>query len=191
MPLPVGYEIRELSPEEFAPLWKKHASGIFDDNSQIFRHYDFLSDEEKEETKKLQAYLGNQYQLRLGVFFNGEFAGWSIGHQESAEAYYMRNSAILPEHRRKGLYSALLVESISRISEKGFQRIYSRHSATNNEVIIPKLKAGFLISALEVTDVFGVLVHLTYFPRALRKKLMIYRVGDIKPDDEIRNCLKI
>lgn len=101
----------------------------------------------------------------------------------------MRNSAILPEHRRKGLYTQLLEETLRRVSADGFQKIYSRHSATNNDVIIPKLKAGFTISSLEVSDVFGVLVHLVYFPKKLRRKIMVYRVGDAKPDDEIKKCL--
>lgn len=103
----------------------------------------------------------------------------------------MRNSAILPEHRRKGLYSALLNETLLRVQENGFQRIYSRHIATNNSVIMPKLKHGFTITALEVTDLFGVLVHLTYLPKELRRKVMVYRVGDAKPDDELKTCLKL
>lgn len=187
----MNYEIRELTREEFLPLWETHAREIFDDKSQIFRFYDHLSEEEKAKANLLQAYLGEQYQLRLGLYVESQFAGWAIGHQESSETYYMRNSAILPEYRKQGLYSALLRETIARVEAKGFQKIYSRHTASNNAVIIPKLKIGFTISALEVTDIFGVLVHLTYLPKELRKKMMNYRIGDLKPDQEIRNCLKI
>lgn len=191
MNLPKGYEIKELSHEEFGPLWDKHASTIFDDNSQIFRVYDWLSDQEKELSKVLRGFMGNPYQLRLGLFYENDFVGWSAGHQESAETYYMRNSAVLPEHRKKGLYTALLKHTLKILEGKGFQKIYSRHSSTNNSVIIPKLKAGFTITSLEISDMFGVLVHLTYFPKELRRKMLVYRVGDMKPDDEIRNCLKI
>ncbi len=186
-----GYEIRELSAEEFGPLWREHAPKFFDDKSQIFRLMDALNEEEKGKVKTLQARLGSPLQLRLGLFHNGAFVGWCAGHQESSEAFYMRNSAVFPEHRRRGLYSALLTETLRRLSGLGFQRIYSRHSASNNAVIIPKLKAGFTITALEVTDSFGVLVHLTYLPHPLRRKMMEYRVGDVKPDDEIRTHLKL
>jgi len=189
--LPEGYEIREMTGEEFGPLWREHAPKIFDDSSQIFRVFDFLSDTEKTKAKELQGYMGSPYQLRLGLFYKNEFVGWSTGHQESSETYYMRNSAVLPAHRRKGLYSTLLRQALATLTEKGFQKIYSRHSATNNDVIIPKLKAGFTISSLEVSDMFGVLVHLVYFPKDLRRKVMVYRVGDIKPDGEIRKCLKL
>ena len=191
MGLTDGYSIREMSHEEFEPLWDKHASDIFDDNSQIFRVFQWLNEEEKIKIKALRESMGTPYQLRLGLYFRDEFVGWSAGHQESAETYYMRNSAILPAHRRKGLYSLLLTETLRIVKEKGFQKIYSRHNATNNAVIIPKLKAGFTISSLEVSDMFGVLVHLTYFPKELRRKMMVYRVGDMRPDDEIKTCLSL
>lgn len=191
MSLPDGYTIREMSHEEFVLLWDKYAESIFDDNSQIFRVQDWLSDQEKESIKTLRSFMGTPFQLRLGVFYNNNFVGWSAGHQESAETYYMRNSAVLPEHRKKGLYTALLNETLQILQSKGFQKIYSRHSSTNNDVIIPKLKAGFKITSLEVSDMFGVLVHLTYFSSELRRKMLVYRVGDIKPDNEIKKCLKI
>lgn len=191
MTLPDGYEIKELSHEEFSPLWDKHAVEIFDDNSQIFRLYTWLSDDEREKADELAKNMGRFYKLRLGAFYKGEFVGWAAGHQESSETYYMRNSAILPQHRKKGLYTALLTRTLEIVKEKGFQKIYSRHNSTNNNVIIPKLKVGFMITSLEITDTFGVLVHLTYFPKELRKKILDYRVGEIKPDEEIKKCLKI
>jgi hypothetical protein len=189
--LPLGYEIRDLSSEEFVPLWKEHASRIFDDESQVFRVYESLTEEEQAKAKELQTNMGQPFQLRLGLYHEGNFAGWCCGDQENSETFYMRNSAILEGHRRKGLYTALLMRTIGILTEKGFQKIYSRHSATNNAVIIPKLKAGFTIASLEICDKFGVLVNLVYFPKELRRKMMIYRVGDSKPDEEIKGHLKL
>ena len=57
---------------------------------------------------------------------------------------------------------------------------------TNNAVIIPKLKAGFVISGFEVSDRFGTLVQLSYYFNPLRRKMMDVRVGQRKPDEEIR-----
>jgi len=168
--IPDGYEIRELTDGEFKPLWDSE-------------------DDESAKAGRLRKNMGDLFYLNLGLFYDGEFIGWTAGQQESAETYYMRNSAVLPAHRRKGLYTQLLAETLRIVTAKGFQKIYSRHSATNNDVIIPKLKAGFTISSLEVTDLFGVLVHLVYFPKDLRRKMMIYRVGDAKPDEEIKKCL--
>ncbi|CAN5455696.1 hypothetical protein BH10BDE1_BH10BDE1_07540 [soil metagenome] len=191
MALPAGYSIRELSKDEFSRLWDDHAAGIFDDNSQIFRSLSVLDDAEKAKLVSLRTNLGAPYQLRLGVFNGPDFAGWAIGEQESNDTFYMRNSAILPNHRRKGLYSALIKLVVATVTEMGFQKVYSRHNATNNDVIIPKLKAGFFISSLEVSDAFGVLVHLVYFPKEIRRRIQIYRVGDIKPDADIRRLLAI
>jgi hypothetical protein len=67
--LPHGYEIREMTHEEFSPLWDKHAEKIFDDESQVFRLYEWLSDQEKTKAKELREFMGNPYQLRLGLFF--------------------------------------------------------------------------------------------------------------------------
>jgi hypothetical protein len=101
----------------------------------------------------------------------------------------MRNSAILPNHRRKGLYSALLREVVIKLEKKGFQVITSRHNAGNNDVIIPKLKAGFLITGIELSDAFGTLVNLSYFTNPLRRKVTLYRSGDQYPDEEVKKHL--
>lgn len=189
MSLPVGYEIREMLADELGHF-SKLREGVFED-SQIFSAPQYLDASEKSKASELAKLMGDRYRLRLGLYFEGALVGWAVGDQESSETFYMRNSAVLPAHRRKGLYTALINRVIETVVDKGFQRVYSRHSATNNSVLIPKLKAGFVISSLEISDVFGVLVHLVYFPKELRRKMMVYRVGDIKPDDEIRECLKI
>jgi hypothetical protein len=44
---------------------------------------------------------------------------------------------------------------------------------------------------MEVSDMFGTLIHLHYFPKELRRKMMDYRVGQIKPDEEIKKSLGI
>lgn len=189
--LPSGYEIRELSAEEFEPLWTKHSEKIFSENCQIFRFFRFLSDEQKARFRELGQAFASPYALNLAVYHGNDFVGWSCGYQQSAETFYMQNSAILPEHRRRGLYNALLAITVKTVTKKGFQKIYSRHNATNNDVIIPKLKYGFTISSLEISDMFGALVHLVYFPHELRRKVMIYRTGDIKPDEELKKALDI
>jgi ribosomal protein S18 acetylase RimI-like enzyme len=183
-----GYTIRTMSAEEFGPFWKLHADTIFNQRQPILNRQEIYSEEEKKKVEELRAEL-KSFTLRLGVFHGEEFVGWSLGNQEDAETYYMRNSAILPTHRRKGLYTALLKTKIAMLTEKGFQRIYSRHNSTNNAVIIPKLKSGFVISALEVSDVFGTLVHLSYFTNPERRKIMDFRSGESLPDPIVLRAL--
>ena len=189
--LPAGYEIRLMPPEEFGPLWEKHAQEMFEASQLIYHPLDVFSESELEKIGGLRKRLTEIVRLRFGLFFENQFVGWSWGFQESAETFYMCNSGVLPEHRRKGLYTALMNTVVESAVGEGFQKIYSRHTTTNNAVIIPKLKAGFHITHLEVSDQFGVLVHLTYFPNASRTKVLDFRAGQIKPDEEIRSLFKI
>jgi hypothetical protein len=150
-----------------------------------------ISSMEKENLKVLGKNMGSPFKIRLGVFKGDEFVGWSFGDQQSSDIYYMRNSAIRPEFRRQGLYSALLKANIELLTQKGFQKIYSRHTTTNNAVIIPKLAAGFIITSMELDDMFGSLVHLSYFTNPLRRKMMEFRTGNLRPDGELRAVLKL
>lgn len=186
-----NYEIRELPSDKFGELWVEHGKRFFEDELQIFRLRNALSEDELENIEILKSRLGEPLRINLGVFYNNEFVGWSWGYQESAVRFYMCNSAIFPEHRRKGLYTMLINEMVKRVTKLGFQEIYSCHTTTNNAVIIPKLKAGFVITTMEITDLFGALVHLAYFPNSLRRKVLDYRVGQIKPDEEIKSHLGI
>ncbi len=98
-------------------------------------------------------------------------------------------SLILDEHRRIGIYSELLRYVISFTRSRGFQTIKSRHKATNNAIIIPKLKFGFFISGLELSDTMGTLVNLTYFHNTYRRELMNARSGLTRPTDKVRDLL--
>jgi len=186
-----GFEIREMTSEEFWPLWDKYADGIFQENSMDFMWRQHISDEEKAQLKDLGKNMGSPLRIMLGVFKNGQFAGWSVGDQYSADVYYMRNSAILPEYRRNGLYTQLMTAKLELLTQKGFQRIYSRHVSTNNPILIAKLKAGFIITALELDDMFGTLVHLSYLTNPLRRKVMSFRSGEQKPDEQMKPLLNL
>ena len=149
-----GYYIKELSAEDFIKAQGKKSEEVFSDDHSIFP-FSYLTNEEKDTVKKLKKDLeSNRYSLHLAIFDKSDvLVAWSYGWQENAYNYYMCNSGVLKEHRRKGLYSTLLNETKNIVKEKGFQVIYSRHNATNNAVLIPKLKAGFTISNMELCDI--------------------------------------
>ena len=115
-------------------------------------------------------YSKDRFELHLGVFKGEEFIGWHFGYQVNQWEFYMCNTGVLEEHRRKGIYSSLLEFVLSECKQAGFQEISSRHNASNNQVIIPKLKSDFVISSLEVSDVFGVLVQLKYYTNPKEKR---------------------
>jgi hypothetical protein len=189
--LPDGCEIRSMSGEDFAPLYEVHHESVFDESQLIFRALDAFSDVEKEKISVLRTSIKDAIRIRLGLYHKNEFIGWSWGFQETAETFYMCNSAVLEPHRRKGLYTQLAKRMVLLAEERGFQKIYSRHTATNNSVIIAKLKLGFHITSLEMSDTFGVLVHLSYLPNCKRRKVLNFRAGQARPDEEVRRLLKL
>jgi hypothetical protein len=67
--------------------------------------------------------------------------------------------------------------------------VESRHTASNNRVIIPKLKVGFVLSGFEVSDQFGTLVWLRYYFNPTRRRMVDVRTGEHAPDDELRGLL--
>ncbi len=189
--LPFDCYIRESHHEEFMPLADKYLSQIFDDNSITFRMRDYLTEHEREQLKKLNAGWDYPYKHYFLAFHKEQLIGWSWGYQDSRESFYMVNSAVMPEFRGRGIYKRLLDVSLERLVSKGYQRIWSRHNSTNNPIICVKLKRGFKITAFETSDVFGQLVHLTYFTNDLRKNILEFRSGQLRPNEEVKRALKL
>ena len=181
-----GYEIREMSQEEFDPHFRPLVKKIFGDDTQSFRAQSTITRRDEPKVAALRANMGTPHVLRLGVFHKTKFVGWHTGLQtDGGAAFYMQNSAILKRHRRKGLYAALLERTIKIVDKMGYQAIYSRHHMTNNAVLIPKLQRGFKITSFELSDRYGSLVQLTRYKSKTRNKVLDYRVGLIKPDEEL------
>jgi ribosomal protein S18 acetylase RimI-like enzyme len=185
-----GYTVRTMDFEELEPLLREHHPRVFS------RRLDFdldaaLGAEEKAAIEALRNRLGSPFRLAVGVHRGDELVGWSFGVQESPERFYMINAGVLPEHQGRGIYSALLPRLLERIRAEGFQVAYSRHAATNNRVLVPKLRAGFVITGLEVSDRFGTLVHLSYHFNQLRRRVLDFRCGESVPDAELRRYLRL
>ncbi len=149
-----------------------------------------LSKSEKEKLTKLNRPKGSNYKLRLYILKGNEKIGWFLGEQINRETFYMRNTGIFEEYRNKGIYKKLLSLLIEILREKGFQKITSSHIVTNSNVIVPKLKAGFMITGFEISDRFGLFVNLTYNFNEIRNKILKYRAGEIGPDKQLSQLLK-
>jgi hypothetical protein len=184
-----NFSIKEMEDNEFEPLFQKYSKEFFDDSAQVLRVHEVFSESEKEKIRGLKENLGSPFILRLGVYFKDQFVGWHYGYQESAFKFYMCSSAIFPKYRNRGLYSKMITTITDILVRKGFQEIYSRHLLPNNSVIVPKLKAGFVISGLEVSDLFGSVIVLTLLTSDIRKKVFSYRTGYTKADKEINKYL--
>ncbi len=173
-------------------LFEKHAPKVFSDN------LDYNSDEidsksTQQNFKKLskQFISPTQYRIHLGVFYKDKFVAWSWGFQYTSTTFYMCNSAVLPAHRRKGIYTYLMNEIVKRASDQGFMYIFSRHIMTNNDILISKLKMGFKITNFELSERFGNLIHLTYFPQKIRSDILDFRSGYKRPDKKMKKIFKL
>jgi ribosomal protein S18 acetylase RimI-like enzyme len=122
-------------------------------------------------------------QLRIGAFIDDRLVGWSYSRGEDNQLH-MVNSGIFPEFRRRGIYSDLVKATIAYADTHGFLKIISRHVPSNNAVIIPKLRLGFMVSAFEYSEVYGPLVHLTYLIGSKRRELYQTRSMPIVPSIE-------
>lgn len=187
---PQGYSVEHCDPERFKSIVGKLSETMFEDKMSVWPR-EFLSDKEIANLKSLNEKYQSNLTMHSVLFYEGKLVGWSFGYQDTKESFLMANSAILPEFRGKSLYSLLLEDIIQHLIKKGIQRICSNHSLTNNHIILPKLKRGFLVTGFHVNDMAGTLVELTYFANPIRKKIMDFRVGQVRPDEELKKIFKI
>ncbi len=188
IPLVGGYSYREMSAEEFRLYFQQYGPVVLG-KTFTFDAEQALSEGEHEASRRLKDRCSDPFVLRLCIFRGDEFVGWHLGRQEDDQRFYMINTGILEAHRNRGLYKALLPLVLQKVEEVGFQIVYSRHTVTNNQIIVPKLKAGFIISGMEVDDRFGTLVRLSYYFNPLRRKMMEVRAGQARVDEPLESFL--
>lgn len=184
------YTCRPLEREAFRAIFEQHRPQVFAHNL-TFDLDAALSPAEHEHIQRLRQRLGEPYTLRLGLFHGEAVVGWHVGMQATAYRFSMINTGILPAHQGRGLYTALLPHILALVQAEGFQQVYSRHIATNNQVLVPKLKAGFVITGFEIDDLHGLLVHLSYFFNPIRRRVLDFRAGQAHPDEEVRRYLHL
>lgn len=189
--LPAGYEIKEVPDAEFWNLWTRPGKKIFNDALMFYTNKDVFTKAELADQNKLRNEFPKTHKINLGLYYKNKFVGWSWGFQETPVTFYMCNSAILPAHRRKGLYTCLMKEMISRAQKQGYTYIYSRHILTNNDIIIAKLKAGFKITGFELNERFGAMTILSYFKSKTQNDILDFRAGFKRPDKKMKKIFKL
>lgn len=189
--LPAGFSIEIMDEARFNETVGDLKKDIFNNQNICLWPKEVMSPSEEEKLTTLNRGYVVNYALHLVLFYKNQLAGWTSGFQNSRESYCMANSVILPEFRGRSLYSNLLEVALEILTEKGFQRIVSHHHMTNNSVLIPKLKRGFVITGTQLSDRSGALVELTYFTNHTRKKVLRFRSGAIRPDKEISQLLRL
>ena len=181
-----GYRYEKMSRAELQPLIEPLTLSVFAETGHLSAGYAY-SDAEQKALWQVENNLAARSVLAVGIFHGDACVGPHVGQQVDRGNFEMTSSGILPEHRRRGLYRALIPVVLEYAQHEGFQAVVSRHNLTNNAVIIPKLKSGFVISGFEVSDRFGTLVRLSYLFNPLRRKVFDVRVGQRGLDDDTRD----
>lgn len=171
------YSLREISVEEFSEIYAQKQEEYFS-VSLIVDTSSHLTANELNLVQQRKAAFPSAWRMQWALVYNGDIIGWTYSYQQDHETLYMCNSAIAQEHRGKGLYSAMLQHVLSVAAAKGFQLVTSKHYASNNAIIIPKLKAGFIITGMALDEKYGLMVHLTKYLHPERERIAINRIGE-------------
>jgi GNAT superfamily N-acetyltransferase len=131
-----GYSYKVMTRDELTPFFERYRHVVFAETHPLDSHYAH-SETEQAAISALARNLAGRYTLGFGLFREDTFVGWHLGQQVLAGKFEMTSTGILREHRRLGLYSALLPVVLETVRKEGFQIVYSRHNLTNNAVIIP------------------------------------------------------
>ncbi len=175
MQLKDGYYCDLVSEKEFYPFLKKNFRKVFK----------FSKGSERFEARNLtKARLENLIDIQNDFFkshhdyiffYNSkdEIVGWTCGESEDHISYYMRNTGILAMFQKKGIYSSFLPKFIKYLAGIGYERVTSSHLGSSPEVLIPKIREGFIISGMEAREDFGLMVKMTKLLRNDRKSVFL------------------
>jgi ribosomal protein S18 acetylase RimI-like enzyme len=147
---------------------------------------ELLAQEEREKHERLKDATKSLKRLRIGVYFKNQLIAFTFAFQSEGSNLHMAMSCVHPEHQRQGIYTELLRAVLEYSKSEGFQTVDSYHRATNNPVIIAKLRSGFVINGFTLSDIMGCLVRTTYFHNTERRKLMDIRSGLVRPQGPIK-----
>ena len=157
------------------------AEPTFGDAARQQHLKDLIGPERAERHAALRQSLPKADRIRIGAFDGDRLAGYSQGWFEVGGGFYIGSSAVDPEYRRQGVYTRLLQAIEQAVRERGGITISSQHVATNNAVLIAKLKLGYVIAGTEYVDAMGLLVRLVLHLTVERAALFAGRTGMLAP----------
>lgn len=157
-PLIDGVIVRQVEPAAWHQVVDAMWSGSLDRPGLDLTP--LLTPEQSTAVGDLDALVNGRLEHRLLFESGGQVIGGYWGQQETWGRYYMTVSVFHPDWRGRGLYSALLPRVVAAAQDAGFREIYSRHRADNNPILVPKLRAGFVIAGFEVAPRWGLTIHL-------------------------------
>jgi hypothetical protein len=190
-----NYYVEEVTAEAWEAFFSEHVAIVFPDEASI--PFDpIFSDTEKKKMAVLKRNFDRSSQVYCLILDGETPIGWHFGFQKSELEYFMANTGILPDYQNRKIYSAFLKYIIERAVNDGFQFITSIHHADNNAVIVPKLKAGFiiqsfgfLIQTMILESNYGPMIQLVYPVRDIYRKTFSARFGTKAISEEMNKLI--
>jgi GNAT superfamily N-acetyltransferase len=180
-----SYRLEQVTGErywdELVPAWRDSWP------PEVYFDFDRLRDDaQRTAAARLQESRGTRPLRELWRVLGGDRqVALFSGGQRDDTTWMMTHAQVHPDERGKGIYSAIVRLIIAYTGELGFEQIVSQHSPSNNGVIIPKLRAGFMITALEVDPAHGTSVVLSYFHDPAQRAAFGFRAGDASLTPEL------
>ncbi len=131
----------------------------------------------KKKINPLSATLSGRHKETILFSDKGLPIGFFYGHIENEITFRMQTTGLLKPYRNKGIYSRFLNKLSLYIETLGYERITSYHHPNNTAVLIPKLKSGFMITSMELSEKWGAMIALTYFIHDDRKNSFLKSFG--------------
>lgn len=177
--LPPGYRL-ELVHRYEEPLFGELIQRTFFGPTGSLRWPDLGVEEDAALRSWRREGVASRPTLRLALRRDEALVGWSFGFADRADGFYMASSAVLDGHRRQGLYTALARATVALCRQAGFHFVHSRHVATNNPILVAKLRLGFRVTGFELTPDMGSLLALEYPLLPQREHALLARSGLVR-----------
>ena len=137
--------------------------------------------ERADQHAQLRASLPKPERIRVAAFDGDRLVGCSSGWFEFSGGFYIGLSAVDEAYRQQGIYTRMLQAIEQAVRARGGIAISSQHVATNNAVLIAKLKLGYVIAGTEYVEPMGLLVRLLLHLTPERGALFASRTGSLVP----------
>ena len=173
-------EIRQVETFDEAAM-AALAGPIFGDAARQQYLSELIGPDADARNKALRAELPKPQRIRIAAFDGDRFVGCSSGWFEFGGGFYIGLSAVEPGYRRRGVYTRMLEAMEQAVRERGGLLISSQHVATNNAVLIAKLRMGYVVAGTEYVEPMGLLVRLVLHLAPQRRALFESRTGTLQP----------
>lgn len=174
-----GFTIRPVSAEELVAFSKANYDLVFPHAKQS-RYFNLPQERVSRIKPLIDSYRLCHHEYFIFYDRDETPVGWHMSDAEDSVTFYLRNTGILPAYRNKGIYREFSARLEAYLRSLGYERLTSNHQSTNRDILIRKLKDGFCISGLELTERWGPLVKMVKILAEDREQSFYSQYGSLE-----------